>query len=77
MKLSVKVIPGARKNEVIDEGQDLLGLRHFKVKTTVVPEDGKANKAVIELLAEFFGVKKSQVRIVSGLTSRTKIVEID
>ena len=76
MKISVKAIPGARKNEVIDEGQDLLGLRHFKVKTSVVPEDGKANKAVIELLAEFFGVKKNQVQIKSGLTSRTKIIEI-
>jgi uncharacterized protein (TIGR00251 family) len=76
VKISVKVIPAARKNEVIDEGVDLLNLRHFKVKTTTPPEDGKANKAVIELLAEFFAVKKSAIEIISGGTSRTKIIEI-
>jgi uncharacterized protein (TIGR00251 family) len=76
MKISVKVIPGARKNEVIDEGSDLLGAKHFKVKTTSQPEEGKANKAVIELLAEFFAVKKSHIEIISGATSRSKIIKI-
>ncbi len=75
-KISVKVTPHAKKNEVIEDGQDLFGLRHFTVKTTQPPEDGKANKAVIELLSEFLDVKKSQVRITSGLTSRNKMVEI-
>lgn len=75
-KISVKVIPNSKKNEVIDEGCDLLGLRHFKVKTTQAPEDGKANKAVIELLAEFFDVKKKQIQINYGEASRTKIIEI-
>lgn len=38
--------------------------------------DGKANKAVIALLADYFEVSKSQVKITGGLTSRNKIIEI-
>lgn len=76
MKISVKVTTNAKKNEVINDGFDLLGSQHFKVKTAAIAEDGKANKAVIGLLAEFFGTKKSRVKITSGLTSRTKIIEI-
>lgn len=72
----VKVIPSAKKSEVTEETTDLFGLRHFKVKTTQIAEDGKANQVVIELLAEFFAVKKNRLRIASGLTSRSKIVEI-
>jgi uncharacterized protein (TIGR00251 family) len=40
------------------------------------PVKGKANEAVIEVLAEFFGVKKSDIRIMSGERSREKVVEI-
>ncbi len=76
MKISVRVIPNAKRNEVVAEGLDLLGLQHFKIKTSTIAEDGKANKAVIELLAEYFKVKKSQITIASGLTARTKIIEI-
>jgi len=41
------------------------------------PVDGKANKELIELLAKKFNVLKSQIRIKSGLSSRTKLIEID
>lgn len=77
MKISVKVIPGAKKEEVIDEGCDLLGMHHFKVKTSAIAEDGKANKAVIELLAKFFAVKKNAVKIISGEKARNKLFKID
>lgn len=39
--------------------------------------DGQANAALIKILAEHFGVSKSQVRIVQGRTSRTKVVEVN
>lgn len=40
------------------------------------PERGKANRELVEKLAEHFGVGEDRVRIISGLTSRKKIVEI-
>lgn len=39
--------------------------------------DGRANKAVVEVLAEFYKVKKSSVRIIRGEKSREKVVEVD
>jgi hypothetical protein len=76
MKISVKVIPNAKQNEVVDDAFDLLGARILKVKVNQPPEDGKANKAVIELLAEYFKVRKSAISIIAGETSRNKIIEI-
>ncbi len=77
MKLSIKVTPKANKNQVVEDIIDLLGQRILKVKVNQPPEDGKANKAVVELLAEYFKVKKNSVRIISGETSRNKIFEIN
>ena len=54
----------------IEDGQ-------LKIRVTVVPEDGKANKAVIALLAKALGVSKSSVTIVRGETARDKLVRID
>ncbi len=76
MKISVKVIPNAKKNEVVEDFVDLLGQRVLKVKVNQVPEEGRANKAVVELLAEYFSVKKNAVKIITGEVSRNKIVEI-
>lgn len=70
MKIDVKVIPNARKERVVDEG----GL--VKVYVTAPALDGKANKALIDLLAGHFDVKKGDVRIVKGEKSREKVVEI-
>ena len=47
------------------------------VKLVANPVDGVANKALIADLAEYFGVRKMDVRLVSGETSRMKVVEID
>ncbi len=48
----------------------------MKVHLTAPPVEGKANAALIECLAEHFGVKRRQVRIVLGQKSREKVVEI-
>lgn len=76
MKISIKVIPNAKQNEIAEGGLDESGARILKVRVNQPPEDGKANKAAIELLAKYFKVKKSAVSIMSGETSRNKIVEI-
>jgi len=77
MKLNVRVIPNAKKNEVAEDIADLFGVRKLKIKVNSPPEDGKANKAVIEVLAEYFNVRKSAVKITSGLTFRDKVIEIN
>ena len=69
MKLKVRVVPNAKKSEVI-EGEIL------KVKVRAPPEGGRANEELIEVLAKHFGVKKSQVVILRGYRSREKLVEI-
>lgn len=55
---------------VLKEGGSL------KVKVTSPPEKGKANEEVVELLAERFHVKKSDITILSGLKSRKKVAEV-
>lgn len=71
MKLSVKVIPSSSKDQIIKIDE-----LSFKIKTTKPPEDGKANEAVIEILADYFKIKKSQINIISGHTSQKKIIDI-
>jgi len=70
MKIQVKVKPNSKTQEVSQEGNSLA------VKVKEPAREGRANQAVIELLAEHFSVSKSQVRILSGLKSRNKVVEV-
>ena len=70
MKIQVKVKPSSRTEELSREGDS------FIIKVKEPPKEGKANQAVIKLLAEHFGVPQSQVRIISGFRSRNKVVEI-
>lgn len=69
-RLAVRVTPNAKADAVaIEDGT-------VKVRVTVVPEDGKANKAVIALLAKALGVSKSSLSIVRGETARDKVVQL-
>lgn len=52
------------------------GSEHLKCRVRAVPEDGKANTALIDLLAKRLAVPKSTVRLASGATSRLKRIEI-
>src|SRR4051794_30696654 len=65
--LPVRAQPGARKSVVLGEQAGAL-----KVAVTAPPEDGRANKALVEALREALGVKRSQVELLSGPTSREK-----
>lgn len=49
----------------------------WKVKVTAAPEKGKANRALLEFLAERLGVSKSRIRITSGETSQLKRIRVD
>ncbi|OGH91825.1 MAG: YggU family protein [Candidatus Magasanikbacteria bacterium RIFOXYC2_FULL_39_8] len=70
--LSIRVLPRSSRNEIVGEMAD----GTLKVKLTAPPVDGKANRALIELLSEYFDVPKSKIKIVRGLTSKNKIIEI-
>ena len=70
MKYNVKVITGSSKSEIVNEGDVL------KAYVRAKPDKGKANKEVVGLIAERFNVPKNMVRIVSGVKSRKKIVEV-
>jgi len=70
MKIQVKVKPSSKTEELSREGDN------FIVKVKEPPKEGKANQAVVKLLAEHFGVPQSQVKILSGLKSRNKLIEV-
>lgn len=71
-RITVKVHPRARRTRVAGRvGQA------WKLDLAAPPVDGKANQACIRFFAGLAGVPQSRVRIVLGLTSRTKVVEID
>jgi uncharacterized protein (TIGR00251 family) len=65
--LPVRAQPGARKAGVLGEQAGAL-----KIAVTAPPEDGRANKALTEALRELLGLKRSQVELLSGATSRDK-----
>ena len=71
MKITVKVIPNASKTEIITNDNS-----EWKIKVQTPPEDGKANKEVIKLLSKHFNISKNKIKIISGETSRLKIIEI-
>ena len=69
--LSVRVHPGARKNNVTGVHADAL-----KIALTAPPVDGKANEALIAFIAEALHLPRARVSLVAGATSRAKTVRI-
>ena len=65
--IAVRAQPGARRNGIVGEQAGAL-----KLAVTAPPDKGRANEALVEVLAESLGVKRSQVELVSGATSRAK-----
>ena len=70
MRIQVKVKPNSTTEELSREGDS------FMVKVKEPPQEGKANQAVIKLLAHHFGVPQSQIKILSGFRSRNKVIEV-
>ncbi len=71
MRIYVKVIPRASKNEVlkISDGE-------YKVKVTAPPVGGKANDMLLKILAKHFNVAKSSLQIIGGKSTRKKIIDL-
>jgi uncharacterized protein (TIGR00251 family) len=69
--IAIRVTPRAKQNKVRPQADGSL-----KVYVTAPPEDGRANEAVVELIAQWLGVKRRDVEIVRGTTNRNKVVRI-
>jgi hypothetical protein len=69
--LKIKVEPRSSRAGIVGQYGDAL-----KVKLTSPPVEGKANKELIEILAKEFGVHKKYIKIISGQSSKNKIVRL-
>ena len=72
MIINIKVNPKAKKNLVKKETEDF-----FRAYVTTPADKGKANKTMIELLADYFNVSKSEITILNGKKNRHKVVKIN
>ena len=69
-RIAVRVVPRAKRDKVVKEQG------RYKVYVTAPAENGRANRAVLELLADHFKLKKSQVQLIRGEKSRDKLFEL-
>jgi uncharacterized protein len=70
-RLRLRVSPGARRTELAGRYGEA-----WRVRVSAAPERGRANEAVVGLLAERLGVPRTSLSVVSGQTSRDKVVEL-
>jgi uncharacterized protein (TIGR00251 family) len=74
VRFQITVTPKSRVDEVVvGTGAD----RAVRVRVTAAPEDGRANRAVIELLSERLGIPRSALSVAGGATSRRKWIEVE
>ncbi len=72
VRISVYVQPRASKTAIAGMHDGAI-----KIRLAAPPVDGAANAALIEFIAERFGVARSRVRLVSGASARRKVIEIE
>jgi uncharacterized protein (TIGR00251 family) len=70
--LAVRVIPRARKDEIVE----ILDDGTVKIRLTAPPVEGKANKALVSFLSRVIMVPRSQIEILRGEKSRNKLISI-
>ncbi|HOX61073.1 MAG TPA: DUF167 domain-containing protein [Candidatus Magasanikbacteria bacterium] len=71
MRLKIKITPRASRNEIVGQLPD----GTLRIRVTAPPVDGEANEKLIELLSEEYKIPKRQIRIISGATTKNKVVE--
>jgi uncharacterized protein (TIGR00251 family) len=71
--IRIKVIPKSSKSELAGYLPD----GTWKIKIAAAPEKGKANRALLDFLAQHLGVAKTRIHIVSGETSQLKRIHVD
>ena len=70
-KISIKVIPNAGKNEVVDFSNG-----EWRIRVGAPPDKGKANKELISFLSKMLGLRKDNLEILIGEKSHHKVVEV-
>jgi uncharacterized protein len=70
-RLRLRVSPRAARSELAGRHGD-----SWKIRVTAPPERGRANEAVVTLLAEHLGLPRSSLSVVAGETSQVKVVEL-
>jgi hypothetical protein len=70
--LRLRVVPGATRSRVVGRYGDA-----WKVRVTAPPEGGRANEAVLAVLAEALDVSRRDLELISGRSSRDKVVALD
>lgn len=71
MIINVRVIPNSSMNKIVEQKGD-----EWKIKLMTPPIDGRANESLIKFLADELKVKKNQIEILKGQTSRNKLIKI-
>ena len=77
MLLIVHLTPKASANKIEGWTLNAEGQKVLRVRVTAVPENGKANEALIKLLSQTLRISQSQISITRGVTARIKHLEID
>lgn len=75
--IAVRLTPKASSERIGEVRMLPSGEEQLTVYVTAVPEDGKANEAMIRLLAKYFNVAPSRLSVVRGATNRNKLVRIE
>jgi uncharacterized protein len=77
VRLAVRLTPNGGRDAIDGVETGAEGAAYLKARVTAVPEKGKANKALIALIAKSLKIPKSSFAVISGETSRKKILRID
>jgi uncharacterized protein (TIGR00251 family) len=77
LRVALKVTPRAGRDEVRGVEVDAAGRGHLMVRVTAAPDAGKANAAVLKLLARRWRVPSGTLRLVSGAAARQKVLHLD
>ena len=73
MRLALRVQPGAKRSALLAR----LASGEWKVAVSAPPAEGRANEAVLNLVSELLGVKRRQVTLRRGASSRSKVLEVE
>lgn len=76
LRLALRVTPKASRNAIAGLADTADGGQVLKVTVTCVPENGKANEAVLKLLAKAWKLPKTSMTVVAGATDRNKILHV-
>ena len=71
MLIKVKVFPGSKNQKIIKKSED-----NFEIKVKAEPQKGKANQETFKIIADYFKIPQSQIKLIKGAKGRNKVFEI-